>query len=100
MNGDRDWDGESVALVNNHCIKIHLKSLKDFIYLFLERGKGRERERERETSMCSCLLRTPTGDLAHNPGMCPVWELNLRPFVPQFRAQSTEPCQPRLHLIF
>ena len=22
----------------------------------------------------------PTGDLAHNPGMCPDWELNQRPF--------------------
>ena len=22
----------------------------------------------------------PTGDLAHNPGMCPGWELNWRPF--------------------
>ena len=22
----------------------------------------------------------PTGDLAHNPGMCPDWELNWQPF--------------------
>ena len=22
---------------------------------------------------------SPTGDLAHNPGMCPDWELNQRP---------------------
>ena len=22
----------------------------------------------------------PTGDLAHNPGMCPDWESNQRPF--------------------
>ena len=31
--------------------------LKDFIYLFLERGEGRERGRE--TSMCGCLSRAP-----------------------------------------
>ena len=31
--------------------------------------------------MCGCLSRAPpTGDLAHNPGMCPDWESNQRPF--------------------
>ena len=33
--------------------------LKDFIYLFLERGREGERERERETLMCGCLLCAP-----------------------------------------
>ena len=54
---------------------------KDFIYLFSERGGGREKERERKTNVrekhqlaASCI---PTiRDLAHNPGMCPDWELN------------------------
>ena len=32
----------------------------------------------------------PTGDLAHNPGMCPDWELNLQPFGPQDDAQPTK----------
>ena len=36
----------------------------------------------------------PTGDLAHNAGMCPEWELNRRPFGSQTGAQSTEPPQP------
>ena len=36
----------------------------------------------------------PTGDLAHNPGMCSDWELNLRPFGSQASTQSTETCQP------
>ena len=37
----------------------------------------------------------PTGDLTHNPGMCPDWELNsLEPFGSQTGAQSTEPHQP------
>ena len=53
---------------------------KDFIYLFLERG-GRKGEREGEKHQCvvaSCM--SPTGDLAHNPGMCPDWESNWLPF--------------------
>ena len=36
----------------------------------------------------------PTGDLAHNLGMCPSWELNQWPFDSQADAQSTEPHQP------
>ena len=36
----------------------------------------------------------PTGDLAHNPGMCPDLELNWRPFGLQTGTQSTEPHQP------
>ena len=42
----------------------------------------------------------PTGDMAHNPGMCPDWELNLQPFGSQAGAQSTEPHQPGLLFIF
>ena len=36
----------------------------------------------------------PTGDPAHNPGMCPDWESNQRPFGSQAGAQSTQPHQP------
>ena len=44
----------------------------DFIYLFLERG--REGERVGEKHQCVVASHTPpTGDLAHNPGMCPNW---------------------------
>ena len=38
----------------------------------------------------------PTGDLACNPGMCPDWKLNQRPFALQAGAQSTELHQPGL----
>ena len=38
----------------------------------------------------------PTGDLAHNPGMCPEWESNQLPF----GLQATEPHKPGLHLLF
>ena len=67
--------------------------LKDFIYLFLERGKG-GRKRRRETSMCGCPSCDPYWDLACNPGTCPDWELNRQAFASQSSAQSTEPHQP------
>ena len=45
--------------------------------------------------MCGWLpLTHPTRDLACNPGMCPDWELNWRPFGLQAGTQSTEPHQP------
>ena len=51
--------------------------------------------------MCGCLLRSPTGDLAHNPGMCPDWESNRRPFGLQAGTQSSEPHQPgRIGFLF
>ena len=62
------------------------------IYLFLDRVE--RRKRRRETSMCGCLPRTPTGDMALNPGMYPDWELNRQPFGSQAGTQSTEPHQP------
>ena len=37
---------------------------------------------------------SPTGNLAHNPGMFPDWESNHPPFGSQAGTQSTEPCQP------
>ena len=43
-----------------------------------ERGE-RERERGEKHSSVASLM-PPTGDLACNPGMCPDWELNLKPF--------------------
>ena len=42
----------------------------------------------------------PTGDLAHNPAMCPNWESNQRPFGSWAGAQSTEPHQPELLSLF
>ena len=42
----------------------------------------------------------PTGDLAHNPGMCPDWESNQRPFGSQAGAQSTKQHQPGQKLAF
>ena len=73
---------------------------KDFIYLFLKRGEGREKERERNINVWLPLERPLTGDLAHNPGMCPDWESIQQPFGLQAGTQSTEPHQPGLIRIF
>ena len=64
-----------------------------FIYSFVFRQRGREGERGEKHQ---CVVASPsgatlTGDLASNPGMCPGWELNQRPFGSQAGAQSTEP---------
>ena len=51
--------------------------------------------------MCGCLSCVPpTGDLACNPGMCPDWELNGRPYGLQASAQFTEPNQSGLQTTF
>ena len=49
--------------------------LKDFIYLFLERGEEKEKEKDRNINR-SLLPHPSTRDLAHNPGICPDRELN------------------------
>ena len=67
--------------------------LNIFIYLFLERGREGKREGEKHQCLVASHM-APTGDLAHNPGMCPDWESNQRPFGSQTSAQSTEPHQP------
>ena len=55
--------------------------LKRF-YLFIFREREREGEREGEKHQCVVAsLVTPTGDLAHNPDMCPDWEWNCDPLV-------------------
>ena len=67
--------------------------------MFLQ--KAREGEREGEKHHCVVASHVPpTGDLAHNPGMGPDWESNWGPFGLQASAQSTEPHQPGLNLIF
>ena len=39
-----------------------------------------EKERERNINVWLPLECPRTGDLARNPGVCPDWELNWRPF--------------------
>ena len=48
-------------------------------YLFIFREGGREGERgKHQCVVASCA--PPTGDLAHNPGLDPDWELNCQRF--------------------
>ena len=73
---------------------------EDFIYLFLEREEGSEKEGKKFLCVRNIGLVAshvpPNEGLAHNPGMCPDWELNPRPFGSQAGTQSTEPHQPGL----
>ena len=67
-----------------------------FIY-FLEREM--EGDKEGEKHQCAVASHVPpTGDQACNPGMCPDWESNQRPFGSQASTQSTELHQPGHHL--
>ena len=61
-----------------------------FIYLLLVRGAERGKEREKNQYVVA-FHAPPTRDLAHNPGMCPHWELNWQPFGSQVSTQSTGP---------
>ena len=70
-------------------------------YLFIFREREREEEREGEKHQCVVVFHAPpSGDLARNPGMCPDWESNQRPFGSQAGTQSTKPHQPGLLLLF
>ena len=63
----------------------------------------REREGEREGEKQQCVVGSrvpPTGDLVHNPGMCPDWELNWQPFGWQTGTQTPEQHQPGPLLFF
>ena len=47
-----------------------------FIYLFIFTERGREGEKKGEKHQCLVASHTPlTGDLPHNPGMCPRLEI-------------------------
>ena len=65
-----------------------------FIYLFSKRGGGREKERERNSNVWLPLTWPPAGNVVHNPGICPDWELNQGPFGSQTCTQPTELHQP------
>ena len=87
------------SFIISHSLHYLLFKKKDFIYLFLERGERREKERERNINVQEIHLLVdsctpPTGDLAHNPGMCPDWESKWWPFGFQSSTQSTEPHHP------
>ena len=74
--------------------------LKNILYIYFQRGR-REGETEGEKHPCVVASHVlPTGDLAHNPGMCHDWELNQLPFGLQATTQSAESYQPGIKLLF
>ena len=68
------------------------------LFIFRERGREGEREGEKHQSVVASHV-PPTGDLAHNPGMCLDWESNQRPFGLQAGTQSTGSHQQRLNFL-
>ena len=70
------------------------------ILLFIFRDGGKEGEREGEKHRPVVSYMSPTRNLAHNPGMCPDWELNWWHFGSQASTQSTKPHQPGQKNIF
>ena len=95
--------GPSILLIfpKNHLLILLISCFQFYWFLFKKftfRGEGRQKERERNINVwmkhwlvASCT--PPAGDLAHNPGMYPDWELNKWPFTLQNDTQSTEPHQ-------
>ena len=94
------WEssGDILCIYNQIWTFDLLLFFKNVICLLLERGDGKEKEMEEERERnidvwdthVSVASRTPpTGDLAQNPGICPDWKSNLRPFRSQAGAQST-----------
>ena len=71
---------------------ILLKKKRFYVFLFRQRGRQGEGEGEKHQGVVASHP-SPIGDLARNPGMCPDWESNLRPFGSQTSTQSTEPHQ-------
>ena len=65
-------------------VSFSIKSWHQYTYFFKRFLKFIFGERGREGEKHQCVVASrapPTGDLAHNPGTCPVWEWNRRPFV-------------------
>ena len=56
------------------CLRFSLFFVKILFIYF--RGREGEREGEKHQYVVTSHV-PPTGDLAHNPGVCPDWELNL-----------------------
>ena len=79
------------------CLSCKQVWFKDFIYFQREEKGGKKGERH-QCVVTSCV--PPTGDLAHNPGVCPDQKSNQQPIGSQTSIQSTELHQPGLKRVF
>ena len=71
----------NMAFIKSLALEPFRRELFKKNYLFLDRGRRRKKEREKninvqEKHRLVASHTPPTGDLDHNPGMCPDWELN------------------------
>ena len=90
-----------------YCFRYYIQAFDSFLgflkilFIYFQR-RGKEGKREGEKHQCVVASHTPpTGDLAHNPGICPDWKLNRQPFGCQTSTQSTDPHQPdQMHFEF
>ena len=65
--------------INTYSVPLPIFFQRFYLFIFRERRKVEEREGEKHQCVVAFHM-PPTGDLAHNPGMCPDWESNLRLF--------------------
>ena len=92
-----EWGIEETTYTLIHAVSLlfFFKLKKNFLrfHLFIFReGKGGKKRGKYQCVVASSV--PPSGDLAHNPVMCPDWESNWRPFGSQYSAQPTKPHQP------
>ena len=90
-------NGRSLPKAKKHP---HPRFLKDFIYLFLDRGEGREKERERSINVWLLPTRPPLGTRPETQAQAPVWETNRQPSGSQGSVHSVEPHQEGSSLFF
>ena len=92
---------QTLIIINVMLAFVYLFMFLKRFYLFIFRERGTEGEREGEQHQSVVASHTPpTGDLAHNPGMCPDWESNWQLFGSQAHAQSSELHQPGLFMFY
>ena len=81
---------ETTYWCDNKTKPLFKKFFKAFVYFYRQREREGERAGEKHPHALSSRA-PPTGDLAHNPGMCSHWESNHGPSDSQASTQSTEP---------
>ena len=93
--------GKICVSLKNCLFRSFAHFLKKILFIFRETKGGMKRGREGEKHQCVVASHVPpTGGLACNPGMCPDWESNWRPFGLQASIQSTEPHQSEIIFSF
>ena len=80
----------TLKMVKMAIIMLYICVLKDFMYLFLERGEGKEKERERNINVWLPLMYPLLGTWPSTLACALDWESNQQPIGLQSGTQSTE----------